>query len=505
MVTRCQLNQLVRERNQRVSITMSSMKAGMTRNTARKYLRQSDPTEQVREPHTWRTRSDPLDGIWGHAETMLGKAPELEAKALFEHLSGQQQEVMDAGQLRTFQRRVRQWRLKQGGEKEVFFTQEAKPGEVLAVDWTDMRKLGVTVAGQKLEHLMFHAVLPYSNWEWAVRCRSESLLSLRAGLKQTLGRLGKVPQGLLIDNSSAATHRLNADQQRRGFNEEFLSICEHYRITPRTINVGCPNENGDCESINGHLKRRMEQHLLLRGGRDFTNESEYDFFVMTVLEKANALRKTRLSEELAAMRDHLAAELPDYEETMVMVGSNSTIRVRKMAYSVPSNLIGARLKARIYETRIVLLDGREMLAEMPRQGGDRGAIIDFRHVIGWLVRKPGAFAQYKWREQMFPSWTFRAAYDSLTRSEPFKADERYLEVLEMAAMEGVSAVENVLEDLMAQPRAVISAVEVKAMLETYRDEELRWREAPPPEVTLEQYDALLGDDAEEELEVAIHG
>jgi len=482
---------------------MSAMKAGMTRNTARKYLRQADPVEQKREPHTWRTRNDPLEGIWSQAEAMLEKAPELEAKALFEHLSGHPQELVEAGQLRTFQRRVRQWRLKRGGEKEVFFTQEVKPGEVLAVDWTDMRRLGVTVGGKKLEHLMFHAVLPYSNWEWALRCRSESLLSLRAGIKQTLGRLAKVPRQLLMDNSSTATHRLDADGQRRGFNEEFLSICEHYRITPRTINVGCPNENGDCESINGHFKRRMEQHLLLRGSRDFATESEYDSFVMAVLEKANALRKTRLSEELAVMRDHLAAELPDYQETMVTVGSNSTIRVCKMAYSVPSNLIGARLKARIYETRVILLDGREVLAEMPRQCGDRGAIIDFRHVIGWLVRKPGAFAQYKWREQMFPSWTFRSAYDSLTRKEPLKADERYLEVLEVAAMEGVSAVETALEDLMAQPRGGISAGEVKAMLDTYRDEALRWRQAPPPEVTLEQYDALLG--SEEELEVASHG
>ena len=481
---------------------MSSNKAGMTRTTARKYLRQADPTEQKKEPHTWRTRSDPLEGMWGKAEAMLKRAPELEAKALLEHLSGQHPELADGGLLRTFQRRVRQWRLKRGGEKEVFFTQEARPGAVLALDWTDMRKLGVTVAGQKLEHLLFHAVLPYSNWEWAVRCRSESLLSLRSGLKQTLGRLGKVPRQLLMDNSSTATHRIDADGQRRGFNEEFLSICEHYNITPRTINVGCPNENGDCEAINGHLKRRLEQHLLLRGSRDFASETDYDAFVMVTLEKANGLRKVRLKEEMDAMRDHLAAELPDYKETMVTVGSNSTIRVCKLAYSVPSKLIGSRLKARIYETRVELLEGREVLAEMPRQGGDRGAIIDFRHVIGWLVRKPGAFAQYKWREQMFPSWTFRAAYDWLIRQEPFKADERYLGVLEVAAMEGVSAVENVLGELMSQPRGVVSAAEVKAMLESYRDEALRWREAPPPEVTLEQYDALLG---EEESEVAIHG
>ena len=209
---------------------MSSNKAGMTRTTARKYLRQADPTEQKKEPHTWRTRSDPLEGMWGKAEAMLKRAPELEAKALLEHLSGQHPELADGGLLRTFQRRVRQWRLKRGGEKEVFFTQEARPGAVLALDWTDMRKLGVTVAGQKLEHLLFHAVLPYSNWEWAVRCRSESLLSLRSGLKQTLGRLGKVPRQLLMDNSSTPTGS-DADSTRSFFQSASITISPRARST----------------------------------------------------------------------------------------------------------------------------------------------------------------------------------------------------------------------------------------------------------------------------------
>lgn len=482
---------------------MSAIKAGVSRNTARKYLRQADPTQQTQQPHTWRTRPDPLEAVWSRAQAMLEAAPELEAKTLFEHLFEKRGDQATAGPLRTFQRRVRQWRLQQGKQKEVFFTQDPKPGAVLAVDWTDMRDLGVKVAGRTLDHLMFHAVLPYSNWEWALRCRSESVLSARSGLKTTLGRLGRVPLELLIDNSSTATHRLEADGQRRGFNAEFESICDHYGITPRTTNVGCPHENGDCESLHGHFKRRLEQHLLLRGGRDFGSEEEYDRFVIGVLEKANALRTARLMQELEVMKEHLAAELPDYTETMVRVNNNSTIRVCKMTWSVPSKLIGSRLKARIYETRIVVLDGREVLADLPRQGGDRGAVIDFRHVIGWLVRKPGAFAQYRWREAMFPSLAYRSAYDHLSRQhEPAKADRQYLEILQVAAQDGTAAVENVLEELMAQPRAEISAEEIKAMLEAYRDEQLRWRDRGPLEASLAEYDALLGEQAEEE---AKHG
>lgn len=208
-------------------MTMSSMKAGVSRNTARKYLRQADPSKQEKQPHDWRTRKDPLEAIWIAARGMLEVAPELQAKALLEHLSERVPGEIEEKVLRTFQRRVRQWRLEHGKDKEVFFSQEAKPGGVLAVDWTDMRDLGVSIFGVKLDHLMFHAVLPYSNWQWAVRSRSESLLSVRTGLKGTIGRLGRVPKELLIDNSSTATHRLSGDGKRRGFNEEFLSICSH--------------------------------------------------------------------------------------------------------------------------------------------------------------------------------------------------------------------------------------------------------------------------------------
>ena len=471
---------------------MSAMKAGVSRNTARKYLRQEDPSKQEKPAHDWRTRKDPLEAIWSAARGMLETAPELQAKALLEHLSERAEGGIEENVLRTFQRRVRQWRLEHGKEKEVFFSQAARPGAVLAVDWTDMRDLGVSICGMKLDHLMFHAVLPFSNWQWAVRCRSESLLSVRSGLKATIGRLGRVPRELLIDNSSTATHRLSGDGKRRGFNEEFLSICEHFGLSPRTTNVSCPHENGTCEAMHGHLKRRLEQHLLLRGSRDFQNEEEYDHFVIGVLERANGLRAERFAQEVAEMREHLAAELPDYTETLVRVNNNSTIRVCKRVYSVPSKLIGSRLRARIHETHIVLLDGLVVLAELPLQGGDRGAVIDFRHIINWLVRKPRAFSQYRWREAMFPSLVWRAAYDHLNRHHDVSAaDERYLEILQLAAVEGLGAVENVVEQLLLAPKPVVNAREVIALLRAFEDEAMAFRDRAAMPVSLEDYDHLL--------------
>ena len=487
---------------------MCAMKSGMSRKTASKYLRQKNVLEPRQSPHTWRTREDPLAAIWPKALVMLGDAPELEAKALFEHLREHLREHLTWGNagasspleekhLRTFQRRVRDWRLENGPEKEVFFTQDQSPGKVLAIDWTDMNGLGITIGGRALKHKLFHAVLPYSNWEWAVRAQSESTLSLRAGLKATLGRLGRVPLELLSDHSSSATHQLKRDGAERGFNEEYLQICAHLGIKPRTIHVGRPQENGCCEAKHGHLKRRITQHLLLRGSADFISEEEYDAFIVRVLEAANLKRTKRLDEELAAMPEKQIEELADYRELMVTVRNNSTIRLKKMVYSVPSRLIGVKLLAQIGENEIVLLVGAHEVARLALSRGDRGAVIDFRHLIGYLLRKPGAFAGYRWREEMFPSPVYRGAYDRLTEVG-IDADKRYLEVLKLAADEGQTAVENALEQLLATPRGEISAKEVKGILDAWRDLEQEWRERPAWEVSLTVYDELLGGDEDHE-------
>ncbi len=498
MIKQTQLNKLVIEHNEGKSISMSAMKSGISRNTARKYLRQKDVMEQEKKPHNWKTREDPLEKIWAQAEEMLEKAGELESKVLFEFLRQTEAgKELKEGMLRTFQRRVRKWRLTHGPEKEVFFTQEHAPGETLAVDWTEMKKLGITIDGKPLEHKLFHVVLPHSNWEWAVRAQSESILSLRGGLKASLGRLGRVPRKLLVDQSSTATHQLSRDGSRREFNKEFLMVCAHYGLEPRVINVARPQENGDCESSHGHLKRRIAQHLMLRGSRDFASEADYDQYLVGILEAANGLRTKALGRELSVMKELGIRELVDYREVMVRVGSNSTIRVSNRVYSVPSRLIGAKLLARIYESRIVLLEGATEVAELTVAIGGRGAVIDLRHIITHLVRKPGAFASYRWREELFPSLVYRRVFEHLEK-EGKDADKEYLKILEVAAMEGITEVETVLEELRGVPQAVLRAEEIRAMLETRRGEQLEWRQQIPWEVSLEDYDVLLGCDEEKE-------
>lgn len=467
---------------------MSSMKAGMTRKTAAKYLQMKDPQDPPRVRHTWRTRPDEFAEVWAEAEAMLLAAPELEAKRIFEHLQERFAGRFQEGHLRTFQRRVRQWRAMHGPAKEVHFAQLTQPGEVIQTDWTHAEELAITIAGAPYPHQLCHSVLIHSNWEWATRCSSESLLSLRSGIQAALSRLGRVPRIWQIDNSSTATHRLTHAGKERGFTDDFLAIAAHFTLEPRTINVGRPNENGDVESLNGHLKRRLRQHLLVRGSAEFASLEAYDLFLAETLRKANAGRTERVAEELALMRELPPTLLPDYQEYEVRVGWQSTIRLKEMAYSVPSRLIGQKLRARVSETTIEVCVGREILCTLPRRHGRAGAVIDFRHVIADLVRKPGAFARWRHRESLFPAVIFRKAYDRFVEELGERRGERdYLHLLKLAADTSQGEVEEALGKLL-ESGATLNLDSVRRAMPASGFAPM---EMPKPTVCLSEYDHLL--------------
>lgn len=473
-------------------MSVSALKAGVDRKTARKYLNNSQSPKEQRQPHNWRTRPDPLEAIWPQAEAILAKAPELEAKALFEFLLQSPESVLKEGHLRTFQRRVQQWRATQGPDQEVMFNQRRQPGDLLEVDWTHPGDLDVCVQGEPLEHVLCHGVLAYSNWQWALRCQSESFLSLVGTLQACFGKLGRVPKYVSTDNSSAATHEIESG--KRSYNSEYLDVCMHYDFEPVTINVGCPHEHGDVESANRHLKRRIDQHLLLRGSRDFESTAAYDQFVARVLEAANRRREVQLAKELAVMRPAPTTRLAEYRELRARVSSNSTIRVRNVSYSVPSRLIGQHLRVEQYEAELKIYLGRELLLTLPpKPRGEGGAVINFRHVLGSLLRKPGAFANYQHREQMYPNPIYRSAYDQLVSQHGERGGViEYLLVLKLAAERGVEAVEEGLRSrIMGKGRW--RAAEVGAQL---GGPVVAMPEMPELRPELESYDALIGQEVE---------
>jgi hypothetical protein len=464
----------------------AALRAGLHRNTARRYLVAGQLPSELKQPRTWRTRADPFAADWEEIAARLEDAPELEAKILFEDLVRRRPGQYEEGQLRTLQRHIKRWRAEHGPAREIFFPQEHRPGEAIQTDFTCGSSLGVHIAGGVFEHLLCQSVLPYSNWQSVMVCRSESMLALRCGIQEALFRLGSVPQWHQTDNSTAATHDLRGGL--RGFNAEYLELMAHWGMEPRTIGIGASHQNGDVESANGVLKRRLEQHLLLRGCREFGSVEEYESWIGSVTERANSSRAVRLGEDLAAMRPLTAARLPRYRELRVRGSSNGTIRVKNSTYSVPSRLKGEWLVVRLFDLHLEVYYGDKRQLVIERLRGEGKHRIDYRHVIWSLVKKPWAFAGYRYRDSLFPGDSWRRAYDALVQGlAQRQADLEYLRVLHLAASTYQHEVEVAIE-LVLSAGQLPTFTEVRSLV---ADRKTEVPDLAPLTVDLAGYDELL--------------
>ena len=480
-------------------IGLAAMRAGVDRKTARKYARGGRLPSELVEPRSWRTHEDAFLEHWPELEAMLGDAPALEAKTLFAVLVDKYPGRYEDGQLRTLQRRVKAWRAERGPDKDVVLAQHHRPGEAAQTDFTWTTELAVTIAGQAFMHMLCVFVLPYSNWRWATVCLSESIASLRHGVQRALFQLGRVPQWHQTDNSTAATHRIpdgkgavGEGASKRPFNEDYLAIMRHFGMKARTTEVAAKEQNGDVEAANGALKRALNQALLVRGSRDFESRGAWQSFVDDIVRKANRSRGARVAEDMDAMRELNVARIPEFVEEPFRVSEWSTVRVRHCAYSVPSRLIGEWVQVRIFEDRIVVRYAGKDELDCDRLRGRNLRRIDYRHIIWSLVRKPGGFARYVYREEMFPSVVFRRAYDAIhTPHRGLKGDLEYLRILHLAASTIEADVEAAVTLLLSDGTAVLTADAVKALVSATTAIDVPHL-APHP-VDLGAYDALLAE------------
>ena len=452
------------------SIGLASMRAGMDRKTGRRYVSAGKlPSEMVTE-RDWRTREDPFVEHWPQVEARLVETPGLEAKTLFEVLVETYPERYEPGQLRTLQRRIRMWRAARGPDKEVVLAQQHRAGEAAQTDFTWATELAVTIAGQLFVHMLCVFTLPYSNWRWATVCLSESIAALRKGVQRALFQVGRVPAYHQTDKPTAATHRIPdgksvlAEHGKRPFNEDYVAMMRHFGMTPRTTEVGEKEQNGDAEASNRVLKRALEQALLVRGSRDFVSVEAWQAFVDEVVHKRNRAQGRRVAEDLEGMRELDVDKLPEFVEEDVLVSEWSTVRVKHCSYSVPSRLIGEWVKVRIFEDRIAVRYAGKTELDCDRLRGRHQRRIDYRHVIWSLVQKPGGFARYVYREEMFPSLVFRRAYDAIqTPHHGVKGDLEYLRILHHAATSMEADVEAALSLLLTDGK-VVTASAVKALI-----------------------------------------
>ena len=367
-----------------------------------------------------RRRPDPLATIFdADVVPMLMAAPGLRAVGIFQELQ-RRHPGMASGVRRTLERRIRAWRAMHGAEQEVIFRQIHEPGRMGLSDFTELGDLGaqtVTVAGLPLDHRFYHFRLAYSGFEHAhVVLGGESFVALAEGLQNALWALGGVPREHRSDSLSAAFRNLDKDA-REDLTRRYDALCADYGMEPTRNNRGVAHENGSIESPHGHFKSAIKDALLLRGNSDFADLAAYRAFIDGIVSRKNARITRQIETERAALQSLPPGRSCDFEETIVTVTSSSTFNVKKVFYTVPSRLIGHRLRVRLYDDRLDVLAGGTLLMTLVRgradSSGKHGYVVDYRHIIHSLRRKPMALLNLVYRAQLFPRNAYRLTFDWL--------------------------------------------------------------------------------------------
>ena len=394
-------------------VPVAAVKAGFSQATGYRLL--SDPIlPSQRKNSRGRRRPDPLTDIFDtEVVPLLQSSPGLRSVALFEELLRRHPDL-SPGIRRTLERRIRAWRAEHGPEQEVIFRQIHVPGKMGLSDFTNMGKLGVTVAAQPLDHRLYHFRLAYSGFEHAhVVLGGESYVALAEGLQNALWSLGGVPQDHRTDSLSAAFKNLEQSAQA-DLTDRVDALCRHYGMTPSRNTKGVAHENGSIEGPHGHLKRAIGDALIMRGSRDFEDLQAYRRFIDEIVGRINARNAKRIDVERASLKPLPTRRTTDYEEVTVRVTSSGGFLLRKIFYTVPSRLIGHQLRGRLFDDRLDLFLGATFLLTLSRgraaRGGSHSHVVNYRHVIHSLRKKPMALMGLVYRDQLFPRQAFRTMF-----------------------------------------------------------------------------------------------
>jgi len=434
---------LMQERRKGTAQRLAAARAGMSERTARKYEQAGQLPPHLKRPHIWTTRANPFEEHWPWVIAQLERDPALQGSTLFALLCEQHPGCYRPTQIRTLQRHIARWRAVHGPEQEVIFEQRHQPGERAQSDFTHMEDLGVTIAGEPFPHMVYHFVLTYSNAEAISLCFSETFEALAEGIEKALWQLGGVPEQHRTDHLSAAVRHLRKEE-REDWTLRYQALMQHYGMQPTWNNTGVAHENGDVEQSHHRFKQAVDQALRVRWCRDFASRSAYEHFLQDLVYKRNQTRDARFTAEKEVLRPLPAAPLSPCKELRVTVSRFSTIHVGSNIYSVPSRLIGTTVMIRVRAETLEGYVGTSPVFILPRLVGKHKHRIDYHHLIWSLVRKPGAFAAYQYRDELFPTTTFRLVYDRLLTDWPKRSNQEYVRILHLAATTSESEVETAL-------------------------------------------------------------
>lgn len=428
--------------------TTAAAIAGISVATGRRLEHDPRPPSARKEARQYRTRVDPLEGLWDEAVVpMLEAAPGLRPITVLGELDRRHPDRITPAIRRTLERRIRTWKALHGPDKEVMFPQTHNPGRMGLSDFTDMAELGVRISGVLLVHRLYHFALVYSGFEHGeVVLGGESYTALATGLSRALTILGGAPHEHRSDSLSAAFRNLCADDAE-DLTRRFAALTAHYGMVPTRNNRGVAHENGSIESRHGHVKRRIEQALLLRGSSDFERLDDYRTFVGRVIADHNKRHADAIKVEQAYLRALPPAQPVTWQEASVHVTSSSGFSFRHAFYTVPSRLIGHRLHLRVHDERIEGFLGAALVVTLPRgrapskkAGRTTTHVVDYRHVIGSLRAKPGALAGLSYRDALWPRPAYLRAWEALSAVRSARdASRTMVGLLALAHDQGVEA------------------------------------------------------------------
>ncbi len=446
-----------------------------------------------KQPPRGRRRPDPLIEIFeAEVAPMLTAAPGIRPVAVFEEITRRHPQL-SRGVRRTLERRIRAWRADHGPQKEVIFRQVHEPGRMGLSDFTDMGDLGVHVAGVPLDHRLYHFRLACSGFEHAhVILGGESYVALAEGLQNALWALGGAPREHRSDSLSAAFRNLSRDA-RADLTVRYEALCAHYGMQPTRNNRGVAHENGAIEGPHGHLKSAISDALLLRGTRHFADLNAYRGFIDEIISRQNARNARRIDAERAHLAPLPPVRTSDYEEMLVYVTSWCGFTLRKVFYTVPSRLIGHRLRARLYDDRVQLLIGGTPLMTLrrgrPGPDGKHGHVVDYRHVIHALRKKPMALLSLVYRDQLFPREAYRRTFEWLLEHHGERiACKTVVELLSLAHERGCEAE---LAGVLSEALQAGEAASLPALRARFAPDPQRLPEVCVILTPLSHYEALL--------------
>lgn len=469
----------------------AAAKASISERSARR-IDKKELQPKKSQLRTWRTRKDPLEAVWESIVLpWISEDNDITPVGIFDHLCEYHQDKFQPSSRRTLERRISHWRALHGSANDVIFRQTHLYGKLGIADFTHVNA-GVTIAGEPLKHMFFHYRMPACGWAYVqVVYSGESFAAFSSGLQNAFAAAQGVPKKVRTDSLSAAYKNRSTHHD---FTERYAELAQHYGFTPTRNNLGVAHENGAIEAAHRHLKAQLLQALHLRNSKDFKDRAHYERFISDLVERRNR----RIHDKFLLEQRQLQA-LPcytsvNYTECYVSVTRSSTIALKRVTYTVPSQLIGKRLLARVYDARVELYLGVDKVLELERRfavkGKPRVRSVNYRHIIDALHKKPQAFRHSQLRDDILPNDNYRAIWRYV--DEQLAADEACYYIVKLLYLAHRYDCERQLE------QEVLQGIRQRQLPSLRQCEERFMPTATLPSVisvsqhALQSYNALLG-------------